>query len=65
MHAKKRKTLQGRGTGGKKAVAGIKDRKTKKVRARVVDSTDAVTLQSFVRRNGGIARKLSHSSLGK
>ena len=51
MHAAERRKLAGRGMVGKKAVAGIKDRKTKKVRAKVVDSTDAVTLQSFVRRN--------------
>ena len=51
MPASKRRTLDGRGTTGKKAVVGVKDRKTKKVRARVVENTDAMTLQGFVRRN--------------
>lgn len=41
----------GRGTVGKTAVAGIKNRKTKQVRARVVNRTDSRTLQSFVRAN--------------
>ena len=36
------------GTTGKVAVAGIKDRPTKRVRARVVASTDGPTLQGFV-----------------
>ena len=42
MPASKRRKLEGRGTAG---------RNTKKVRAKVVDSTDARTLQAFVRRN--------------
>ena len=33
---------------GKTTVAGVKDRETKRVRARVVDATDAATLQGFV-----------------
>ncbi len=49
MHAKKRKKLTGRGTAGKMAVVGMKDRKTKKVNARVVRSTDGETLQRFIR----------------
>ncbi len=49
MHAKKRKTLEGRGTVGKTAVVGVKDRKTGKVAAKVVRSTDGETLQAFVR----------------
>lgn len=49
MHAKKRKTLEGRGTVGKTAVVGVKDRETKQVRAKVVRSTDGETLQAFVR----------------
>ena len=49
MHAKKRKTLEGRGTVGKTAVVGIKDRKTKQVAARVVRYTDGETLAGFVR----------------
>lgn len=49
MHASKRKKLKGRGTAGKTAVVGIKDRSTKMVTAKVVRSTDAKTLQDFVR----------------
>ena len=49
MHAKKRQTLEGRGTVGKTAVVGVKDRKTGKVAARVVTRTDGETLQGFVR----------------
>ena len=49
MHASKRKNLTGRGTAGKTAVVGVKDRGTKMVAARVVRSTDGDTLQGFVR----------------
>ncbi len=38
----------GRGTVGKVAVVGVKDRATKHVRAKVAESTDAATLQGFV-----------------
>ncbi len=38
----------GRGTAGKTAVVGVKDRKSNKVRAKVIESTNAHTLQSFV-----------------
>ena len=38
----------GRGAVGKTAVVGVKDRATKHVRAKVVESTDKVTLQGFV-----------------
>ena len=38
----------GRGAVGKVAVVGAKDRATNQVRARVVESTDAATLQGFV-----------------
>ena len=48
MPNKKRKTLTGRGSVGKTAVVGIKDRATNEVRAEVVDSTDTETLQDFV-----------------
>lgn len=48
MHAKKRRMLEGRGTVGKVAVAGIKDRATKRVQARVVDDKTMATLQPFV-----------------
>ena len=46
-HAKK-KLRAGRGTVGKTAIAGVKDRATKRVRAKVVESTDKPTLQGFV-----------------
>ncbi len=51
MHAKKRKTLEGRGTAGKTAVVGVKDRETGQVAAKVVRSTDGETLQAFVRQH--------------
>ncbi len=38
----------GRGTVGKTAVAGVKDRETKKVSAAVVEHTDGPTLRTFV-----------------
>ena len=46
-HANK-KLHAGRGTVGKTAVVGVKDRKTKEVRAEVVQGTDKGTLQGFV-----------------
>ena len=46
-HANK-KLRAGRGTVGKAAVVGIKDRDTGKVSAQVVEHTDARTLQGFV-----------------
>ncbi len=46
-HAKNR-LRAGRGTVGKTAVAGIKDRDSKRVSARVVASTDRATLQEFL-----------------
>ncbi len=49
-HASK-KLKAGRDTVGKIAVAGIKDRKTNKVNAKVVKSTDAETLQGFIAEN--------------
>ena len=48
MSKSKRKALKGRGASGKTAVVGAKDRKTNKVRAKVVEKTDAETLQEFV-----------------
>ena len=50
MSNAKRKELAGTGRGavGKTAVVGAKDRKTNKVRARVVENTDKPTLQAFV-----------------
>lgn len=46
-----KKLNAGRGTVGKTAVVGIKDRPTCKVVAAVTPKTDAATLQGFVRRN--------------
>ena len=46
-HADK-KLRAGRGAVGKTAVIGAKDRKTNKVKAKVVEKTDAETLQEFV-----------------
>ena len=46
-HSKK-KLRAGRGGVGKVAVVGAKDRKTNKVKAKVVKETDAKTLQGFV-----------------
>ncbi|WP_419739902.1 IS1595 family transposase [Ruegeria sp.] len=46
-HAKK-KLKAGRGAVGKAAVAGIRDRETGQVVAKVVESTDKETLQGFV-----------------
>ena len=58
MSKSKRKELAkegaGRGAVGKVAIAGVKDRETKQVRAKVVTSTDAPTLQGFVRQNTAI-----------
>ena len=49
MSRAKRAALNGRGTVGKSVVIGLKNRGTNKVRAKVVPSTDAPTLQGFVR----------------
>ena len=46
-HSKK-KLKAGRGPVGKAAVVGAKDRKTNKIKAKVVKDTDAKTLQKFV-----------------
>ena len=48
MHRSQRAQLTGRGGADKVAVAGIKDRKTKQVRATVVKRVDGPTLQGFV-----------------
>ena len=50
MSKTKRKELAGtgRGTAGKTAVVGMKDRDSNKVTAQVVTDTDATTLQGFV-----------------
>ena len=48
-NAKRRKLKDmGRGAVGKTAVAGLKDRTSNNVRARVVRRTDSETLQNFV-----------------
>ncbi len=49
MPKAKRVKLEGRGPVGKVAVAGARDRATRQVNARVVESTDGPTLQGFVR----------------
>ncbi len=43
-----KKLRAGRGGTGKAAVVGAKDRKTNKIKAKVVENTDAKTLQEFV-----------------
>lgn len=48
MSKSKRKELEGRGSVGKTAVVGAKDRATNQVRAKVVECTDKPTLQGFV-----------------
>ena len=48
MPKAKRENLTGRGTAGKTAVAGVKDRATNRVSAAVVKATDSRTLQGFV-----------------
>lgn len=53
MSASRRKQFKGRGAVGKAIVVGVKDREANKVIARVVDGTDAKTLQGFVRENVG------------
>ena len=45
---KGKKIKAGRGTVGKTAVVGAKDRKTNKIKAKVVKNTDTKTLQKFV-----------------
>ena len=46
-----KKLKAGRGSVGKTAVVGVKDRETNEVRASVVDKTNAKTLQGFVKGN--------------
>ena len=55
---KSKKLKAGRGTVGKTAVVGAKDRKTNKVRAKVVKDTDAKTLQKFVADTAATARRV-------
>ena len=51
MHKAQREKLTGRGGSDKTAVAGIRDRATGQVRARVVARVDGPTLKGFVIRN--------------
>ena len=51
MSKKKRKLVKGRGTAGKTAVVGMKDRETNQVTAEVVERTDRKTLVPFVLEN--------------
>ncbi len=51
MPDSKRKQLTGRGTVGKTAVVGMKDRDSNGVAAKAVQSTDAATLVGFVEAN--------------
>ncbi|MXZ44705.1 MAG: IS1595 family transposase [Gammaproteobacteria bacterium] len=46
-----KKLKLGRGVVGKTAVTGVKNRRTKQVRAKVVERTDSATLQGFVEDN--------------
>ena len=48
MSHKKRKTLTGRGAVGKTAVAGIKDRASNRVSAKVVRNTKSETMSRFI-----------------
>ena len=48
MHAKDRRAARRMKSFGKSIVVGIRDRPTRQVRAKVVDRTDAETLQGFV-----------------
>ena len=54
MSKVRRRRLRGRGAIGKTAIAGIKDRITRKVTAKVIKSVDHETLQGFIRENAKI-----------
>ena len=51
MPLSKRKEMEGRGPVDMTAVAGIKDRETNQVTAKVIEHTDAKTLQGFIRKS--------------
>ena len=54
MHkARREAVIKGRGAVGKTAVVGIRDRETGQIASEVVESTDAGTLQDFVKRYTG------------
>ena len=55
-----KKLKAGRGTVGKTAVAGARDRKTGKVSAKVVANTDKATLQGFVADNAAPEAEVYH-----
>ena len=58
MSKARRKATPGRGTVGKAAVAGARDRATGRVSASVVDRTDKATLQKFVRERARAGAKV-------
>lgn len=58
MSNSKRAGLKGRGAVDKTAVVGAKDRASKKVSAKVVNSTDKKTLQGFVKDNAAKSAKV-------
>ena len=58
MPKSKRKKLKGRGSAGKTAVVGIKDRATNLVVAHPVKATDTPTLQGFVGEHAALGAKV-------
>lgn len=58
MSNTKKKEHTGRGTIGKTAVVGIKDRESNQVRAKVVERTDTETLQGFIASNADANAKV-------
>ena len=62
MSNAKRKALKGTGRGGhgsgKTAIAGMKDRPSKRIRAKVVKRTDAETLQRFIAHHAAMTAKV-------
>ncbi len=60
----KHKRAPGRGSVGKTAVVGIKDRPTRRVAARVVESTDRDTLQGFVKERTKPGAKVTRTRHG-
>ena len=59
-----KKLKAGHGPVGKTAVVGVKDRTTKRVAARVVESTDKATLQGFVREHTASGAKIFTDEAG-
>ena len=58
MSNAKRKTLTGRGPVGKTTVAGIKDRSSNNVQARVVPNTKSETMSRFIMEHGRDGAKI-------